>query len=148
MRKKKLREAKVLQQEAELGFNPSLWSFPVTVWLLSEKNKQCEGQSWECAHHVLWAVNGPVRLGEWWVLKGVRTASTSPGCSCPKICWRSQSIPFVWILFGCYLSLAEHKGLVIHLPLAVISPPLRAMTLYLVPTFCLAFSWCWGSEWA
>ena len=49
MRKKKLREAKVLQ-EAELGFNPSLWSFPVTVRLLSEKSKQCKGQSWECAH--------------------------------------------------------------------------------------------------
>lgn len=84
MRKKKLREAKVLQQEAELGFNPSLWSFPVTVRLLSEKNKQCEGQSWECAHHVLWAVNGPVRLGEWWVLTGGRNASTSPGCSCSQ----------------------------------------------------------------
>ena len=44
------------------------------------------------------------------------------------------------------LSLAEPKGLVIHLPLVVISPPLRATTLYLVPTLCLAFSWCWGSD--
>lgn len=68
MREKKRREAKVLQQEAELGFSPSLWSFPVTVRPLSEKSQQCKGRSWECARHVSWAVNGPVRPGEWWVL--------------------------------------------------------------------------------
>lgn len=89
MREKKRREAKVLQQEAELGFSPSLWSFPVTVQPLSEKSQQCKGRSWECARHVSWAVNGPVRPGEWWVLTagwGGWNATASLGCSCPKIC--------------------------------------------------------------
>ena len=40
--------------------------------------------------------------------------------------------------FGRSLSLTEHKGLVIHLPLGVISPPLRAVKLHLVPTFCFS----------
>ena len=68
MRKKRLREAKVPQHEAELRFSSSLWSFQVAVLLLSDREEQIVqrtelGMCTSCIVGGKWTSQGGVVVG-------------------------------------------------------------------------------------